>query len=82
VYYQPVPEYPEDLELMRSIDNEFLRHPTKGVLGMIDFIIALGILGGPKRVRRLLRKMGIMVIIAKYIHFYKLRGLEITCSNH
>ncbi|MDD3944476.1 MAG: IS3 family transposase [Bacteroidales bacterium] len=92
VYYQPVPEDSEDLELMRDMDEEFLKHPTKGVLSMVDFIRALGILVGPKRVRRLLRKMGIMAIypqknlsklgIAKYIHSYKLRGLEITCSNH
>ena len=91
VYYQPVPEDPEDLELMRRMDEEFLKRPTKGVLGMVDFIRGLGILVGPKRVRRLLRKMGIMAIypqknlsklgIAKYIHSYKLRGLEITHSN-
>ncbi len=58
---------------------------------MVDFIKTLGILVGPKRVRRLLRKMGIMAIypqknlsklgIAKYIHPYVLRGLEITRSN-
>lgn len=91
VYYQPVPEDPEDLELMRRMDKEFLKHPTKGVLGMVDYIRALGILVGPKRVRRLLRKMGIMAIypqknlsklgIAKYIHSYKLKGLEIIRSN-
>lgn len=91
VYYQPVPEDPEDLELMRRMDEEFLKRPTKGVLGMVDFIRGLGILVGPKRVRRLLRKMGIMAIypqknlsklgIAKYIHSYKLRGLEVTRSN-
>ena len=91
VYYQSVPEDPEDLELMRRMDEEFLKRPTKGVLGMVDFIRGLGILVGPKRVRRLLRKMGIMAIypqknlsklgIAKYIHSYKLRGLEVTRSN-
>jgi putative transposase len=91
VYYQSVAEDPEDLELMRRMDEEFLKRPTKGVLGMVDFIRGLGILVGPKRVRRLLRKMGIMAIypqknlsklgIAKYIHSYKLRGIEITRSN-
>jgi hypothetical protein len=25
------------LELMRKMDEEFLEHPTKGVLGMVDF---------------------------------------------
>ena len=73
------------------MDKEFQEHPYKGVLSMVDFIKKLGILVGPKRVRRLLRKMGIMAIypqknlsklgIAKYIHPYMLRGLEITRSN-
>lgn len=90
-YYKPVEEDSEDLEVMRKMDKEYLEHPTKGVLGMVDFIKAFGILIGPKRVRRLLRKMGVMAIyprrnlsklgFAKYIHSYKLRGLEITHSN-
>ena len=58
---------------------------------MVDFIKTFGIMVGPKRVRKLLRKMGIMAIypsknlsklgLAKYIHSYKLRGLDITHSN-
>ena len=91
LYYQPVDEDSEDLDLMRKMDEEYHEHPTKGVIGMVDFIKGMGILVGPKRVRRLLRKMGIMAIypqrnlsklgFAKYIHSYKLRGLEITHSN-
>jgi putative transposase len=91
-YYKPVAENPANLELMRMMDEEFLEHPTKGVLGMVDFLRAFSILIGPKRVRRLLRKMGIMALypkrnlsklgLAKYIHSYKLRGLEVTHSNH
>jgi putative transposase len=91
-YYKPVEEDPEDLDVMRKMDEEYLEHPTKGVLGMVDFIKTFGILIGPKRIRRLLRKMGVMAIyprrnlsklgFAKYIHSYKLRGLEITHSNH
>lgn len=90
-YYKPVEEDPEDLDVMRKMDEEYLKHPTKGVLGMVDFIKTFGILIGPKRVRRLLRKMGVMAIYprrnlsklgcAKYIHSYKLRGLDITHSN-
>jgi putative transposase len=91
-YYKPVGVKSEDLDLMLKMDKEFMEHPTKGVLAMVDFIKTLGILIGPKRVRRLLRKMGVMAIyprrnlsklgLAKYIHPYKLRGLEITHSNH
>jgi len=74
------------------MDEEFLEHPTKGVLSMVDYLRALGILIGPKRVSRLLREMGIMALypkrnlsklgLAKYIHSFKLRGLEVTHSNH
>ena len=91
LYYQPVDEDPEDLDLMRKMDEEFHERPAKGVISMVDFIKGLGILVGPKRIRRLLRKLGIMAIypqrnlsklgFAKYIHSYKLRGLEITHSN-
>ena len=36
LYYQPVGEKPENLEIMRQMDEEFLEHPTKGVKGMVD----------------------------------------------
>jgi len=92
LYYKPVSEKPETLELMQKMDEEFTEYPTKGVVSMVDFLVGLGIIIGPKRVRRLLRKMGIMAIypkrnlsklgLAMYIHSYKLRKLEITHSNH
>lgn len=76
---------------MRLMDEEYLEHPTKGFLSMVDFLRTMGFLVGPKRVRRLLRKMGIMAIyprhnlsklgLAKYIHPYRLRDLDITHSN-
>jgi len=91
LYYKPVDIDPQDLELMRLMDQEYLDHPSKGVLGMVDFLFFPGYHIGHKRVRRLLRKMGIMAIypqrnlsklgLAKYIHSYKLRGLDITHSN-
>lgn len=58
---------------------------------MLVLLVVLGFTVGPKRVRRLLRKMGLMAIypqrnlsklgIARYNHSYKLRNLEITHSN-
>jgi putative transposase len=62
VYHKPVKDQSEDLALMRKMDREYLEHPTKGVLGMVDFLQALGILVGPKRVRRLLRKMIVAIL--------------------
>jgi putative transposase len=86
-----VKDQSQDMELMRKMDMEYLEHPTKGVLGMVDFLGAFGILIGPKRVRRLLRKMGIMAIyprrnlsklgVSRYIRPYKLRKMEFTHSN-
>ena len=91
VYYQAVGESEENLRVMRLMDEEFLEHPTHGVLQMQDFLFALGIVANTKRVRRLLRKMGIMAICprrnlsklghAKYIRPYLLRGMEITRPN-
>ena len=48
---------------MLKIDKEFHKRPTKGVISMVDFIKTFGIMVGPKRVRRLLRKMGILLLL-------------------
>lgn len=76
---------------MRLIDEEFIDHPTHGVLQMQDFLVALGFIMNIKRIRRLLRKMGIMAIYpkrnlsklghAKYIRPYLIRGLKIERPN-
>ena len=91
LYYVPVGESTENLELMRKLDQEYLEHPTNGVLGMVRFLVGLGFIVGPKRVRRLLRKMNLMAIYPqrnlskpgrnRYIYSYRLRGLEIERSN-
>jgi putative transposase len=43
VYYQPVGESEENLHLMELMDNEYLKHPTHGVLQMQDFLISQGL---------------------------------------
>ena len=90
-YYEPIGESELNLKVMRLMDEEFLDHPTHGVLQMQDFLVALGFIMNIKRVRRLLRKMGIMAIYpkrnlsklgyAKYIRPYLIRGLKIERSN-
>jgi len=92
VYYNAVPESDENLQIMRLLDEEFLDHPTHGVFQMQDFLFSLNFMVNHKRVRRLLRKMGIMALYpkrnlsklghAKYIRPYLLRGLQITHPNH
>ena len=91
VYYQTVGESAENLQYMRLMDEHYLAHPTYGVLQMRDFLFLLGFVVNVKRVRRLLRKMGLMAIypkrnlsklgLAKYIRPYLLRGLKAERPN-
>ncbi len=90
-YYKPIEESNENLRVMRLMDEYNLEHPTYGVLQMQDYLFVAGFIVNHKRVRRLLRKMGIMAIYpkknlsklgnAKYIRPYLLRGLQITKCN-
>lgn len=91
LYYKPCGEKPENLEIMRLMDEHYLDHPTEGVIRMQDFLLALGFVVNHKRVRRLLRLMGLMAIypkrnlsklgLKKYIHPYLLKGLNIDRPN-
>lgn len=91
LYYKPVHENEENLRVMRQMDEHYLKHPTSGVLRMQDFLFSIGFVVNHKRVRRLLRKMGIMAIypkrnlsklgLTKYIRPYLLKNLKITYAN-
>lgn len=91
MYYEPKGETAENLEIMRIVDEHYLNHPTEGVLRMQDMLFALGFVVNHKRVRRLLRLMGLTAIypkrnlsklgLKKYIHPYLLKGLEINRPN-
>jgi putative transposase len=91
LYYVPKGEKQENLEIMRLMDEHYLKHPTEGVLRMQDFLLALGFVVNHKRVRRLLRLMGLMAIypkknlsklgLKKYIQPYLLKGLNVTHPN-
>jgi putative transposase len=91
VYYEPIGENQENLEVMRLMDEHYLDHPTHGVLQMQDFLFLYGFVVNHKRVRRLLRKMGMMAIYpkrnlsrlgnAKYIKPYLLKGMKVTRPN-
>jgi len=90
-YYEHVGEGQENLKIMRLMDEEYLRHPTHGVLQVQDFLKTKDIVANHKRIRRLLRLMGIMANYpkrnlsklghAKYIRPYLLKGLKIERSN-
>ena len=42
LYYQSKPEDLENVELMRLLDEEYTRHPFKGVLRMTKYLEDLG----------------------------------------
>jgi putative transposase len=65
LYYHQVAETAENLRIMRLLDERYLNYPTGGVLQMQDYLRTEGYQVNHKRIRRLLRKMGIMAIFPK-----------------
>ena len=91
VYYKPKPMRTEDLELMKFIDDQYMRTPVYGSRSMLDSLNNKGYPVGRKRVRRLMRLMGIEAIYPKprtskphpghRIYPYLLKGLDINRPN-
>jgi putative transposase len=91
LYYQPQPVCAEDLELMRKLDRFYLETPFYGVRRMTWRLQQEGHLVNEKRVRRLLRIMGLETLYPKprlslagsgaTIAPYLLRGLTITRAD-
>jgi len=90
-YDQPVGERAEDVELMRVLDEQYTATPFYGVRRMTAWLRSRGYQVNPKRVRRLLRTMGLEAIDAKprlsqpaegqTIYPYLLRGLKVDRVN-
>jgi putative transposase len=86
-YYQPVAADPEDLLLMRLLDEQYLLTPYYGYRKMQLVLAQAGYQVNHKRVRRLMQVVGIETIYAKVntskpaaghrIYPYLLRGLAI-----
>ena len=64
-YYQAEPESAENLHYMRLLDQEYTDRPFYGVRKMTVGLQQQGYAVGPKRVRRLLRAMGLMAVYPK-----------------
>ena len=64
-YYQPLGETTMNLALMRWIDEEFTKRPFYGVARMTASLRRLGFEVNPKRIRRLMRLMGLEAIYPK-----------------
>ena len=91
LYYRPAPASDDDLRLMRRIDEQYLETPFYGSRRMVAVLRREGYAVNRKRVRRLMRLMGIEAIYQKpntsqrhpdhKVYPYLLRGLVIDRPN-
>ncbi len=91
-YYTAEPTSPEDLGLMRRIDELHLEHPFAGSRMLRDMLKLEGYPIGRKRVSRLMKRMGIEALYRKPnlsrrhdahpIYRYLLRELKIDRPNY
>jgi putative transposase len=88
LYYEPRGESELNLELMRLLDEQYTRTPFYGEPKTTEALRDQGYVVNPKRVRRLLRQMGLEAIYPKprlskpapshRIYPYRLRNVVIT----
>jgi putative transposase len=90
-YYKKKPVKPDDLELMRLIDEQYLKTPTWGSRSMRNHLRRKGYKINRKRVQRLMRTMGLEAIYPKpktsrphpahKVYPYLLRNLAVERPN-
>src|SRR5271163_3001546 len=91
VYYRARPVSPEDLGLMRRIDELHLERPFAGSRMLRDFLEREGVAVGRRHVATLMRRMGIEAIYRRRnsskpapghkIYPYLLRGVKVERPN-
>src|SRR6202142_3577180 len=91
LYYRPAPVDPDDLAVMRRMDELYLASPFYGSRRMVAVLRRKGLVINRKRVRRLMRVMGLEAISQKpntsrghpdhTVYPYLLRGLIIDRPN-
>ena len=91
LYYRPVGDSREDLELMKLMDKGYLERPFFGSRRMGVWLRKQGYWVNRKRVRRLMRVMGLRAIyrrpgtskpgLGHKVYPYLLRGMKITRPN-
>ncbi len=74
-YYEPCGENPLNLQLMNLIDEQYTKTPFYGVDKMTAWLIRQGYRVNPKRIRRLMRKIGLEAIYPK-------PRLSVSISEH
>jgi putative transposase len=75
LYYESRRDTGFDAELMRVLDEEYTKRPFYGVRRMVVRLQERGYEVGDKRVRRLLRSMGLMAVYPK-------KRLSLSSPNH
>ena len=91
-YYTPIGESAYNLELMNCIDEQYMKSPFYGVRRMTEWLRKEGYEVNRKRVKRLMRQMGLYAIYPKprlsngkdehKRYPYLLRDLKIEYPNH
>jgi putative transposase len=91
LYYQLIPETPDNLRLMRLLDEEYTAHPFLGSRRLTRWLMEQGEAVNRKRVQRLMRLMGLEAIYPKprlsaagrghRIYPYLLRNVSIERVN-
>ena len=92
VYYRPKPASQEELDLLKRLDELFTENPMYGSRRLQAMLKREGILVGRRRIRRLMRKLGLWAVGPKpntskphpehKIYPYLLRNLSIERPNH
>ena len=91
LYYEPLGESPENLRLMRLLDEQYTRAPFYGSRRMVAWLESQGWEVNRKRVSRLMALMGIAAVYPKprlsqpgeghRIYPYLLRGVSVNRVN-
>ncbi len=91
LYYEPVKETAENLEVMRLMDEQYLKTPFYGLERMLVFFIVAGYKINRKKLRRLMKLVGWQTLYcaprttridpAAYKYPYLLKGLSIERKN-
>ena len=77
-YYKKKPVKPEDLQLMRLIDEQYLKNPSWGSRSIRNYLRRLGYKINRKRVQRLMRLMGLEEIYPKPGPAGRIRPIKCT----
>jgi putative transposase len=91
LYYQPVAESEENLCVLRTLDEPYLKTPFYGVERLLPLLVGLGYPINRKRLRRLMRLQGWQTLYprprttkvdpAAYKYPYLLKDLQVNSNN-